>query len=127
MPNFTIVTGAVLILLGIVGYFASGTSSFTAFIPSVFGILLSACGQLAKNPDRTKTFMHIAALLAVLGILGSLQGVPQAVSLLSGAEVARPAAAISRAVMALVLTVFLVAAVRSFLAARKARAAAARA
>ncbi len=124
MQNFTVATGTILILLGVVAYFASGTSSFTAFIPSVFGILLAACGQVAKNPARTKTFMHIAALLAVLGLLGSLQGVPQTMALLSGAEVARPAAAVARAVMAVVLTVFVVAAVRSFINARKARASA---
>ncbi len=124
MQNFTVATGVLLILLGAGAYFASGTSSLTAFIPSVFGILLAACGQVAKNPTRTKTFMHVAALLAVLGLLGSLQGIPQAMALLSGAEVARPAAAVSRAVMAVLLTVFLVAAVRSFINARKARAAA---
>ncbi|MCW5963093.1 MAG: hypothetical protein KIT83_03565 [Bryobacterales bacterium] len=121
MQNFTVVTGTVLIILGAVAYFASGTSSFTAFIPSVFGILLVACGQLAKNPARTKTFMHIAALLGLLGLLGSIQGIPQTISLLSGGEVARPAAAVSRAVMAVVLVVFVAAAVRSFIQARKAR------
>ncbi|MCU0229116.1 MAG: hypothetical protein MUF01_15910 [Bryobacterales bacterium] len=124
MQNFTVATGAILILLGAGAYFASGTSSLTAFIPSVFGILLAACGQLAKNPARTKLFMHIAALLAVLGLLGSLSGIPQAMALLSGAEVARPAAAVARAIMSVVLTVFLTAAVRSFMQARKARAAA---
>lgn len=124
MQNFTIGTGIFLILLGAISYFASGTASFTAFIPSVFGLLLAACGQLAKNPARTKTWMHLAALLALVGLLGSLQGVPQAIALASGAEVARPAAAIARAIMAISLTIFLVAAVRSFIAARRARQAA---
>lgn len=121
MQNFTVATGTFLIILGAVAYFASGTSSFTAFIPSVFGILLAACGHIAKNPARTKTFMHIAALLAVLGLLGSIQGIPQTITLLSGGEVARPAAAVSRAVMAVILAVFVMAAVRSFVQARKAR------
>lgn len=121
MQNFTVATGTILIILGAVAYFASGTSSFTAFIPSVFGVLLAACGQIAKNPARTKTFMHIAALLAVLGFAGSIQGIPQTITLLSGGEVARPAAAVSRAVMAVILAVFVAAAVRSFVQARKAR------
>lgn len=121
MQNFTIGTGIFLILLGAVSYFASGTASFTAFIPSIFGLLLALCGVLARTPARTKTWMHIAAVLALLGLLGSVQGIPQAIALASGAEVARPAAAVARAVMAVAMTVFLVAAVRSFINARKAR------
>jgi hypothetical protein len=123
MQNFTIAIGTLLILLGVVSYFASGGASYTAFIPSVFGILLALCGQVAKNPARTKTFMHLAALLGLLGLLGSVQGIPATLALLSGQEVDRPAAAIARFVMAITLLIFMIAAVRSFIAARRARAA----
>jgi hypothetical protein len=124
MPKFTIAVGVFLILIGVVAYVASGAASFTAFIPSIFGLLLAGFGYVAQNPARTKSFMHFAALLAVVGLLGSIQGIPQALALASGAEVDRPMAAISRAVMAVTLLVFLVMAVRSFIEARKARRAA---
>lgn len=121
MQNFTIAIGTFLILVGVVAYAATGAASFTAFIPSVFGILLALCGHIAKNPARTKTFMHLAALLGVLGLLGSAQGIPQTIALLSGEEVARPGAAIARSVMAVTMIVFVAAAIRSFIQARKAR------
>jgi len=124
MPKFTIAVGTFLIVVGLIAYFVSGAASFTALIPSIFGLLLAGFGFVAKNPARTKNFMHFAALLAVVGLLGSIQGIPQALALASGAEVERPIAAISRTVMALTLLVFLVMAVRSFIQARKARRAA---
>lgn len=123
MQNFTIAVGTFLILLGVVSYFATGAVSYTAFIPSVFGILLALCGHVAKNPARTKTFMHLAALLGLVGLLGSAQGIPATLALLSGEEVARPGAAVARAIMAITLVIFIIAAVRSFIAARRARAA----
>lgn len=121
MQNFTIAVGTFLIVLGVVAYFVTGAASFTALIPSMFGVILAGFGKLAKNPAKTKTFMHFAALLAVVGLIGSLQGLPQTFSLIAGDEIDRPGAAISRAIMAITLFVFLVAAVRSFVEARKAR------
>ena len=124
MPKFTIAVGAFLILVGVIAYVASGASSITAFIPSLFGLLMAGFGYVAQKPARTKTFMHFAALIAVLGLIGSIQGIPQALALAAGEQIDRPLAAISRAVMAVTLLVFLVLAVRSFIEARKARRAA---
>jgi len=122
MQNFTIATGVFLVLVGVVSYVATGAASLTAFIPSVFGALLALCGQLGKDPTKTKLVMHLAVLLALLGFFGSVQGIPATLTLLSGGEVARPGAAVARAVMAITLVIFIVAAVRSFIQARRARA-----
>jgi hypothetical protein len=65
--------------------------------------------------------MHLAAALALVGMLGSARGVPGVLSLLSGGEVARPAAAVVQALMAALCLAFLVLAIRSFVAARRAR------
>src|SRR5688572_9752107 len=40
MASITIVVGLVLTLLGVLGYFLTGTSSLTALIPALFGLPL---------------------------------------------------------------------------------------
>jgi hypothetical protein len=61
--------------------------------------------------------------VGLLGLLGSFRGVPLLVAWLSGGEVARPAAAVSQTLMAVACAVFVALAVRSFVTARRARAA----
>jgi hypothetical protein len=111
----------VLVALGLVAYVASGGASITALIPTFFGLPLAILGFVGKAENRRKHAMHAAAALAVLGFLGSARGVPATMTLATGGEVARPAAAVVQTVMALVCLVFVVLAVRSFVAARRAR------
>lgn len=121
MSQMTILTGAVLACIGVAGYFASGMASVTALIPVGFGAALALLGVRAKHPDRRKMAMHLAALVAVLGMAGSAQGVPAVIAMIGGADVARPAAQVARALMFTVCLVFVVACIRSFIEARKAR------
>jgi hypothetical protein len=65
--------------------------------------------------------MHAAVALALLGVLGSIRGVPKTLTLMAGNEVERRGAAISQAIMAVLCLVFLVAAVKSFIDARRSR------
>ena len=58
------------------------------------------------------------------GFAGSVSGIPQLVKLIAGDAVARPAAAMSKAIMALLCLAFVALTVRSFVAARTGRAAA---
>jgi hypothetical protein len=122
MAKLTIGVGVVLVLLGVVGYFGTGRQSWTALIPALFGIAFLVVGGIALNPDRRKHAMHAAAALGVLGLAGSIPGVIKAVRWLGGNEPARPAAVISQTIMALVTLAFIVMCVRSFIAARRARA-----
>jgi hypothetical protein len=64
--------------------------------------------------------MHAAAAVALLGFLPSVPGLLGLPALLAG-EAGRPAAVVLRSVMAVLLLGFLVAAVRSFVAARRAK------
>jgi hypothetical protein len=121
MPVLTVIVGIALTALGIVAYELSGAASLTALIPSAFGVIFVVLGILARNERRLKLTMHLAVGLALLGFLASVQGWMALPALLSGEEVARPAAVISRSIMALALLVLLVAGVRSFIAARRAR------
>lgn len=121
MPIVTIVTGSVLSLLGIIGYFFSDTRSLTALIPLAFGTLLELCGVLAMRPNLKKHAMHGASVLALLGVLGSARGASSFVTLASGGTVARPLAAQVQAAMFVTCLVFLVLCIRSFRDARRRR------
>jgi hypothetical protein len=118
-PHTTILFGWLLILLGAVGYLATGRSSITALIPAFLGVVLAVLGRVAwARPGARKTAMHIAVLFAVLGVVGAARGVPGMIRMLSGTEVARPAAVISQTIMALICLTFVALGVRSFVKAR---------
>jgi hypothetical protein len=116
MAFTTIVFGLVLTLLGFLGYFMTGTSSFTALIPAAFGIVLVALGFLARSEALRKHAMHAAAAVALLGMIGAL------IPLLRTAPGVRPAIAVySQVAMVIITGLFVALCVRSFIAARRAR------
>ncbi len=118
MPMAALLTGIALILVGIVGFFATGMVSWTAWIPAFFGLPLALLGVAGRRAAWRKHAMHAAAGLALLGLLGSALGVPKVIRMIAGGAVERPGAAISQAVMAVVCLVFVALAVKSFIDAR---------
>jgi hypothetical protein len=118
LAGTTIAFGVVLIVLGVAGYFGSGAASVTALIPAIFGVVLAGLGVLARNEGMRKHAMHGAVLIGLVGFLGSARGLLQLPALMSGGEVARPAAVIAQSVMALLMLLFVVLCVRSFINAR---------
>ena len=120
MPSITIVLGAVLIILGLAGYFLTGTASLTALIPSAFGLLIALAGLLARDERKRKHAMHAAVAVALLGFLGSVRGLLQLGALFAGTA-ARPAAVLAQTIMALLTLGYIVLAVRSFIKARRNR------
>ncbi|MBV8203231.1 MAG: hypothetical protein JOZ15_21665, partial [Acidobacteria bacterium] len=77
MAYVTIGFGLALSALGIAGYVASNGVSPTALIPLAFGLLLIVCGVLARREALLKHAMHAAAVLGLLGFLGTLRVLPQ--------------------------------------------------
>ncbi len=124
MAKLTILFGVLLILVGLIGYFATGHVHPTALIPAGFGLLLAIFGLLADTPDskRRMLFMHIAVTLGLLGFLATIQGVVQWFQFLGGKTFAYPAAVESKAAMSTLCFIFVLLCVRSFIAARRARA-----
>lgn len=120
VSSLALLYAALLLLTGVGGYAAFRTP--TALIPVGFGLLLGLCGLLARKESLRRHAMHAAAGVALLGFLPSAPGLLGIPDLLAG-EAARPAAVVLRSVMAVLCLGFLVAAVRSFVAARRARAA----
>ena len=120
MPATTLALGAALIVLGLGGYFLTGAASVTALIPAAFGVLLVLAGLLAQNERWRMHAMHAAVLVALLGFLGSFRGLLGIAKVFDGTA-ARPAAIVAQTIMALLTLLYIVFAVRSFVAARRAR------
>jgi len=121
MPNLTLGYGAILVLLGVGGYFASGRASPTALIPSAIGVVLLVCGALALRESSRKHAIHAALIVALLAVLGTASGVVKAVKWALGTAPERPMAVTAQVITALLSVGFVVLGIRSFRAARKAR------
>ena len=74
MAKVTLVFAVLLVALGLVGFFGTGATHYTALIPAWFGLALGVFGVLAMSPveSRRKLFMHINVTIGLLGFLGSL-------------------------------------------------------
>lgn len=116
MPRLTIGLGAILIVIGVIAYIATAFASWTALIPAILGVVLLICGLIGLRSP--KVGVHIALVIAVLGILGTGMNVMQLGALLSG-EAERPAAVITSTVTFVLLIVYVVLGVRSFITARR--------
>jgi len=125
LARITTVFGALLIVLGLIAYFVMqepGSRSMTAMIPAFLGLPLLVLGFIAQaKPGSRKHTMHAAALLGVLGFLGTVPGVIKAIKWMGGTEPARPAAVQVQVIMCVMCAAFVAMCVRSFIEARKAR------
>ena len=73
MANKAIITGAALGLLGVVVSLLSESDSITSYIPAFIGLVFVAIGVGAKLlPNANHHFMHAAAVVSLLAILGSV-------------------------------------------------------
>src|ERR1700754_2687905 len=81
MARPAILFGLLLVVLGLVGYFAPTTfgsvgpegTSPTALIPVGFGAVLVICGLTVEfAPATRKHVMHVAALVGLLGAVGGI-------------------------------------------------------
>lgn len=117
MPSNAKWFGRLLIVVGLAGYaygMYNGNASWTALIPGIFGLVLMVLGYLASaNEGMRKHLMHAAVLVALLGLLASAGRIFSKIS-----EFTVSAASLSQIAMALICLVFIMLAVRSFVAAR---------
>jgi hypothetical protein len=117
MPALTRTIGFLLILLGVSGYVGTGRVSVTALIPAFVGAIFLVLAIVARNANARKHAMHAAVALALLGVLGTA---PRILAAISAGNATRPAA-LAQIAMALVLLVYVVLGVKSFIDARRAR------
>ena len=121
MARVSIGFGVAFVLLGVFSWVATDFVSVTALIPAFFGVVFVVLGLVMRDEAKAKHAGHAAALLAVIGLLGSARGIPSTLALIQGDEVARPQAAVAQALMALGCVVFIALGVKSFRDARRAR------
>lgn len=124
MAKVTIIFGVLLIILGLVGYFGTGSAHPTALIPTWFGAALGIGGALAVSPSETrrKIFMHVNVTIGAIGMIGAF------VEALRGYGAARSAgldpdyiALASKLTMGVLLVIYVNLCVRSFIQARRSR------
>ena len=120
MASTTIALGVALIILGLAGYLLTAAASLTALIPAAFGIVIALAGLIGRDERRRKHAIHVAVVVALLGLLGSVRGLLQIGDVFAGTA-ERPAAVVSQAIMAVLTLGYVILAVRSFIAARRSR------
>jgi hypothetical protein len=125
MAKLTVLFALALILLGVAVFVATGSHAPTALIPAYFGVVLGVLGLLARTEDskRRMLWMHIAVTVGLLGFVfpgGRAAG--DLVKLMHGQAVLRPVAMQEELAMAAICLVYVLLCVRSFIAARRARA-----
>lgn len=112
MPKQTLVFAALLIVLGVGAYFLSGTR--TAFMPAYPGLMLAVLAALSLAFDGArKHLMHVAAVVALLGVLA-----PAAALIIRGGQMSGLALSVNLSMLAL-CGGLLILMVRSFIAARR--------
>ncbi len=118
MPNTSITFGALLVLIGIIGYgygLMNGNASLTALIPAVFGIVMAILGFASRSNERMrKHLMHAAVVVALLGFIAAAGRL-----VMKASELTASAGVISQLAMAIICLLFVTLAVKSFGDARR--------
>ena len=122
MAKVTLVFAALLVALGLVSYFGTGSMHPTALIPTWFGLALGLFGYLAISPNegRRKLFMHVNVTIGLLGFLGAGGRALWAYIHAASAGTSPDAIALaSQIAMAGLMLIYVILCVRSFIAARR--------
>ena len=73
IEEFSLYYGIFLIVWGVVISLLSGSSSYTSYIPSYLGVIIFIFSYLSlKFVNKKKLFMHIAATVGLITMLGGL-------------------------------------------------------
>jgi uncharacterized membrane protein YeaQ/YmgE (transglycosylase-associated protein family) len=124
MARVAMLFGALLIVLGLVGYLSPDTlgtndptkSSATSLIPAGIGAVLLLCGLIVEfKPSTRKHVMHLAAAVGLIGALGGIMPLTRGPFDLEKASVR------SGLLMIILCGLFVVLCIRSFVLARIAR------
>lgn len=127
MPRYTIITGLFLILLGAYGYLSY--DSVTVLIPAFIGFLIMVFGILAVNEKRRRMFIHLAIVIAVIGLSASIKSVLSIPGLIECSSISdgtiencslflRPLAELFKSLMAIILLPYFFVSIAFFVKAR---------
>ncbi len=104
-----LILGGVLIVVGIGAYVLSNFASVTAFIPTIFGAAIAGFAALGRDDTRERIAIYAIGALAILGIVGSVRGIPDIVALLTGGSVESVVAPVTQGAMIVVCLVLILA------------------
>ncbi len=120
MPSTSILSGVLLMLVGVAGFgfsIVDGTNAPTALIPAAFGLLLVILGFVAKSKENLR--MHLMHAAVFVGLLGFL--IPAGRLLLHLGDIKVSLAVLSQIAMSVICLVFVILCVRSFIDARRSK------
>ena len=119
MPLIAIVSGLLLIGVGVAGYtLAEAESAKTALIPAAVGLLIALSGVLAAaKPGTRKHAMHAAAAIGLLGLLAAGGRLAMVLAQGKGSTLGRS----TLGAMTAICAVFLALCIKSFIDARRNR------
>ncbi len=118
MSSLAILFGILLNIVGLVGFFGTGSTHYTALIPCGLGLLLILSGLVARKEKLRQHAMHVAVLVALLGFLGTASALGKITLLFGTIADPKAPAIIAKSATALLCGVFFVLCVRSFVRAR---------
>lgn len=118
MPILSILFGLLLNLVGLIGFYSTGATHYTALIPCALGLLLIICGVIAKKEHLRKHVMHVAVLVALIGFVMTVSAFGKLPLLLNHTAGGKEAAILSKIATASLCGVFFILCVRSFVRAR---------
>ena len=117
IEKFCVFYGLFLILWGVIVSLASGSNSFTSFIPSLIGLPILLFSYLSsKFISKKKTYMHIVVLFGLIAFLGGLDFFR---SIMSGTAFQNVWADISKLILLTTGGYFVYQCIRSFIFVRK--------
>ena len=117
IEKFSLLYGYFLVLWGIIISFLSGSNSLTSYIPSVIGLPILIFSNLAiKFENKKKLFMHIVVFFGLIVFIGGLDVIR---SFLHGSIFSNFWADLSKLIMLLTGSFFILQCVRSFVHSRK--------
>ena len=122
MAKLTLVLAVLLVALGLIGYLGTGSVHRTALIPAWIGLALGIGGFLAISPNerRRKLFMHINVTIAAFGSLATcVEILRSVVAAHQAGRTPDPIALDSKIALDLLLLIYVLLCVRSFIAARR--------
>ena len=130
MARYTLITGLLLVLLGLYGYFSYNT--ITVLITAFIGNLIAFFGFMAFNEKRKRLFIHIAIVVVVVGLSASAKSLPSipglidcfnnpALDIVSCPKFQRPLAELFKSVMSLVLIPYMLVSITFFIKSRLSR------
>ena len=121
MRIISLVFGILLVLVGVAGFVATGCQHPTALIPAYLGVVLIICGALGLKASEKarKHIMHVAVLVALLGMIFTFSGLQHLPDFFKGTA-EKPQAVLSKSGTFILCAAYFILCIKSFIDVRRA-------